>query len=140
MQNVFVYGSLLFTEITIKLTGKSFKISPAELPGYKLYCVKGSDYPAIIQQECSKTFGLVIKNVDELSLNIFSHYEANEYEKRRVTVMMNNKPKDVLTFVWAKGCDFLEEREWHLLQFQENSLEHYLNVVIPETLEDFKKG
>lgn len=139
MQNVFVYGTLLFPEITKKLTGKTFKISPAELPGYKLYCVKNSDYPAIIRQKDSVTEGLVLENVDEFSLNIISFYEGDEYEKEKVTVNLNGKATDALTFVWVHGSEFLENKEWDFRGFEKSGLEHYLDVVIPETLEVFYK-
>jgi gamma-glutamylcyclotransferase (GGCT)/AIG2-like uncharacterized protein YtfP len=49
MQNIFVYGTLQSPEIIKKLTGKSFKNTPAVLEGYKRYWVKESDYPAVIQ-------------------------------------------------------------------------------------------
>lgn len=140
MQNIFVYGSLLFPEITKKLTGKSFKTLPAILEGYKMYSVKGCDYPAIIQQEGSKTVGLLIENMDNLSLAIISFYEGNEYEKEQVTVNSDGKSTTALTFVWMNGNEFLENKEWDFQHFEKTSLEYYLNEVIPETLEEFHRN
>lgn len=137
MQHIFVYGSLLFPEITKKLTGKSFKTFPAILEGYKMYGVRDCDYPAIVQQEGSKTVGLLIENMDDLSLAIISFYEGEEYEKRQVTVNSDSKSTDVLTFVWVNGYEFLVNEEWDFRKFEKSSLEHYLDVVIPETLEAF---
>jgi len=139
MQNIFVYGTLQSPGIVKKLTGKSFKSKPAVLPGYKRYCVKDCDYPAVIQQNDTETTGLVLENVDELTLDIISFYEGDEYEKRQVTVLMNGKPKDALTFVWVKGNEFLENKEWDYYGFKKNRLEHYINVVLPDTLEEFFK-
>lgn len=138
MQNIFVYGTLLSTVILKKLTGKSFKTSPAVLPGYKRFCVKDGDYPAIIQQEGSKTVGLLIENMDDLSLAIISFYESDEYEKKKVTVNSDGKSTTALTFVWVNENEFLVKKDWDLNDFEETFLEHYLEVVIPETLEEFQ--
>lgn len=137
MRDIFIYGTLQSPEIVKKLTGKSFKTSPAVLKGFKLYSVKESDYPAIIEQNDSETIGLVLENVDDLSLDIISFYEGDEYEIRKVTVLLHGKPEVALAFVWVKGYEFLENKDWDLDIFEESFLEHYLEVVIPETLEAF---
>jgi gamma-glutamylcyclotransferase (GGCT)/AIG2-like uncharacterized protein YtfP len=139
MQNIFIFGTLLSPGILEKLTGKSWKTSSAVLFGYKRYCVKNRDYPAIIKQEDSKTVGLFIENMDDLSLAVVSFYEGDEYEKEKVTVTLNEKSVPALTFVWVNGNECLENREWDLQYFEKTSLENYLDVVIPETLEAFYK-
>lgn len=137
MSNVFVYGTLQSTEIVKKLTGKSFKSTPAVLTGYKRYCVKDCDYPAIIQQNDAQTTGLILENVDDLSLDIISFYEGDEYERKKVTVHMNGKFKDVLTFVWVYENVFLENKVWNLHYFERTLLDHYLNIIIPEIMKEY---
>ena len=139
MQNIFVYGTLLLPAILERLTGKSFKTSSAVLSGYKRFCVINCDYPAIIRLDDSKTMGLIIEKTDDSTLAVLSFYEGDEYEIRKVIVLLNGKPEDALTFVWVKGNEYLEDKEWDLTNFEINSLEHYLNEVIPETLEAFFK-
>lgn len=140
MQSIFVYGTLLSPEITSKLTGKSFKMTPAVLPGFKKYCVKENDYPAIIPMDDSNTSGMVLEDIDDSSLNVISFYEGDEYVKKKVTVLLNDTPKKVLTFVWVKGQNLLENREWNFQNFQKTKLKYYIDVVIPETLEAIKNG
>jgi gamma-glutamylcyclotransferase (GGCT)/AIG2-like uncharacterized protein YtfP len=140
MQNIFVYGTLQSPEIIKKLTGKSFKSTPAVLQGYKRYWVKESVYPAVIQQIDEQTTGLVLENVDDLSFDIISFYEGDEYGKKKVTVNLNGIYKDVLTFVWVNGNEFLENKDWNLDNFEETFLEYYLEMVIPETLETFHRN
>jgi len=137
MPDIFVYGTLKSPEIVKKLTGKLFKTSPAVLKGYKRYCVKECDYPAVIQQNDVETIGLVLENIDDLSLDIISFYEGDEYEKMQLTVNMNGKSTDVLTFVWVNGNELLDKKKWNLQKFEKTSLQYYLNKVIPETLEAF---
>ena len=140
MQNIFVYGTLLSPEIITKLTGKTFKTTPAVLSGYKKYCVKDFDYPAVIQIDDSITSGMVLENVDDYSLYVISFYEGNEYEKLKVNINLNDESKEVLVFVWVKGQELLENKEWDFHHFQKNKLKYYIDVVIPETIEAIKNG
>jgi gamma-glutamylcyclotransferase (GGCT)/AIG2-like uncharacterized protein YtfP len=139
MQNIFVYGTLLSTEIVKKLTGKMFKIQAAVLPGYKVYRVEEYDYPAIIQYDGSETNGLIILNVDDSDLEVLSFYEGDEYEKKEVEVTVNGEISKAIAFIWKEDRNLLVNEVWDLVRFEENSLAHYLNVVIPQTLEDFCK-
>jgi len=138
MQNIFVYGTLLSPAILEKLTRKLLKTSPAVLPGYKRFCVKDVDYPAIIRVDGSKTNGLIIEKADDSTLAVLSFYEGDEYEIRKVIVLLNGKPEEALTFVWVKGNELLDDEEWDFQHFEKTFLEHYLEVVIPETLEEFQ--
>ena len=140
MQNIFVYGTLLSPEIITKLTGKTFKTTPASLSGFKKYCVKDCDYPAIIQMDDSFTSGMVLENVDDSSLNIISFYEGDEYIIQKVTIILNDMPEEVLAFVWVKKHELLENRKWDFHHFQRNKLKYYIDVVIPKMLEEIKNG
>lgn len=137
MQHIFVYGTLQSPEIVEKLTGKSFKTTRAVLPGYRLWCVEKSDYPAIIKNENAETKGLIIEDVDDLSLNIISFYEGDEYEIQKVTVLVDEKPVSATAFVWAKEIELLTDMDWDFQRFKLESLAYYLNVLIPDMLKDF---
>lgn len=138
MQHIFVYGTLQSPEIVEKLTGKSFKTTRAFLPGYKLFCVKDADYPAIVINEHAETKGLIIEDVDDVSLNIISYYEGDEYEIQKVTVWVDEKPLHAIAFVWAKKVELLKCMDWDFQRFKRESLAYYLNEVIPQTLEEIK--
>jgi gamma-glutamylcyclotransferase (GGCT)/AIG2-like uncharacterized protein YtfP len=139
MQNIFVYGTLMSEPVLNKLTGKSFQSKPAILTGYKRYCVRECDYPAIINDADSETKGLVIFNVEDSDLEVFSFYEGDEYEKKWVEVIVNGEISRVVAFIWKKDRKLLEDKSWDLIRFENNSLEHYLNFVIPVTLKEFRK-
>ena len=138
MQHIFVYGTLQSPQIVEKLTGKSFNTTRAVLPGYKLFCVKNADYPAIVKNENAVTTGLIIENADNASLAVISFYEGDEYEIQKVTVLVDGKPVPALVFVWAKSIELLENREWDFQRFKRVNLEYYLNEVIPETLKKLR--
>lgn len=135
MQHIFVYGTLQLPEIVKKLTGKTFNSIPAVLPGFRCCCIKNRDYPAVTPDDNAETAGLLLEKVDDFSLKIISFFEGDEYQLQKVTVLINGKSQVVQSFVWAKGLELLEDREWVFHRFEKESLEHYLNVVIPEFLE-----
>ncbi len=139
MQNIFVYGTLQLPGIVEKLTGKLVSTIHAVLPGFQCYCVKDSDYPAIVEKENAETKGLLLENTDDKSLEIIAFYEGEEYEIQKVTVFADGQPLEAITFVWKNEKSLLEDKEWDSNQFKKESLELYLSVVIPETLEGFKR-
>ena len=139
MQNLFVYGTLRSSEITEKLTGKTFKTFPAVLAGYRIYCVKNCDYPAIISELGAETKGKIIVDVDDSDLKIFSNYEGDEYEKKVVKVLCNNKYEDALAFVWSKELQLLEIRNWDFKDFQNNWLKFYLDEIVADTTDALYK-
>lgn len=63
---------------------------------------KGVRLSGINNQNDTETTGLVMAHIDALSIDIISFYEGDEYEKREVTVHLNGKSMDVLTFAWVK--------------------------------------
>ena len=136
MQNLYVYGTLLSSEIIEKLTGKTFQTTHAVLEGYKMYCVKNCDYPAIISELCAETKGKILFNVDDSALKILSDYEGDEYEKRFVKAFCNGNFEDAITFVWAQELHLLENRDWDFEDFQKNRLQFYLDEIVPESIED----
>jgi gamma-glutamylcyclotransferase (GGCT)/AIG2-like uncharacterized protein YtfP len=127
MQNLFVYGTLLSSELREKLTGKPSATIPAVLKDYKMYCVKNCDYPAIISEKGAETNGKILFNVDDFDLQILSDYEGDEYQQKKVDVVSNEKMVDALTFVWIKGNESLVNREWDFEYFRRNRLKFYFD-------------
>jgi gamma-glutamylcyclotransferase (GGCT)/AIG2-like uncharacterized protein YtfP len=125
MENLFAYGTLLFPEIVLKITGKSFKGNPALLKDYERRQVKGCDYPAIINMHGSIVNGVLLENVDEKSIQLLAHFEGNEYEKRKVEVIVNNVKTTAVTFVWNENMVHLSKNDWDIKVFKQNSLKFY---------------
>lgn len=139
MQNLFVYGSLQFPEITKGLTGKSFKTAKAKLAGYKRYSVFDADYPAIIKEDLSEVCGKVLFDVDAESLHIISFFEGDEYEIATSVVTVQNKKIPVLIYVWKGDKSILVANEWSKTTFKEESLTFYTKHIIPETVHAFNQ-
>jgi gamma-glutamylcyclotransferase (GGCT)/AIG2-like uncharacterized protein YtfP len=139
MQYLFIYGTLCFSEIIEKLTGKNGETIPAVLYGYKIRMVKGCDYPAIVKDSEEKVKGFLIKISDENTMKIIAFYEGKEYREENVKVNTNSGIEKAQVFVWDKSVDLLEDKDWDYQQFEKESLPVYLDKIIPETLEEYKK-
>lgn len=120
MQNLFVYGTLLFPEILQKITGKNFGSGEATLPGYRRHAVKNCDYPAIIQNKNEKVEGKLILNVDDESMKLLSDYEGEEYKKAEVEVQSGDSKIMAVVFVWCDSLDKLMENDWDENHFGEH--------------------
>lgn len=137
MMNVFVYGSLLFSEIADGLCGQALKTEDAILKGFDRFAVRGADYPAIIPKNNSEVSGKVLLNLKKNAIELLSFYEGDEYKITPVKVETTSAIIDAIAFVWIAGNEFLENVDWNLEQFKSESLEFYCDEIIPETLQAF---
>jgi len=77
-------------ELVEQLTGKIFKSEKAVLKGFKRYQVINEPYPAIVRDKSSEVDGLLLRNVDEKSMEIFVAYEGIQYKTKRVLVIVGD--------------------------------------------------
>jgi gamma-glutamylcyclotransferase (GGCT)/AIG2-like uncharacterized protein YtfP len=139
MTALFVYGTLCFPEIVEKLTGKSFQMEPAVLSGFQRKMIKNADYPAIIVNSNSVVEGIVLHDVDELSMKILSFYEGENYRCVELPVKLNEEFIRPKVFIWDSTIDELEFFDWNEDEFSMNSKKVYINKIIPETLLEFNR-
>jgi gamma-glutamylcyclotransferase (GGCT)/AIG2-like uncharacterized protein YtfP len=137
MQHIFVYGSLLFTEIVTGLTGKSFETKNAVLSDFRRCAVAGCDYPAIIPEKGRNVKGALLMNIDKKSIDIISFYEGDEYELLEVELFQNKEKITAGTFVWKGETSVLLSKEWDLEQFNLESKQFYIKKIVPATINSF---
>lgn len=125
MENLFVYGTLQFSQIVRRLTRKEFKTIPATLLGYKRGMVKGCDYPAIFEDFGSEVKGMLLENVDDVSMQQIIHFEGSEYEKIKVKVIACEETTEAFTFIWKNDTKLLENVDWDKEKFERESLKKY---------------
>ena len=136
MQHIFVYGTLLFSEIFEGLTSKSFQTENATLTGFKRCKVKGCDYPAAIPDLNAEIFGKVIFNVDVKSLKILAFFEGIQYRETKVFVTVQNQPIEVILYEWQDDYALLENQDWDMENFRKHALNFYVQKIVPETIQE----
>ncbi|WP_347839651.1 gamma-glutamylcyclotransferase family protein [uncultured Draconibacterium sp.] len=139
MANLFVYGSLLFSEIAEQLCGQKIKTANAALKGYARFALKGADYPAMIKKQNSLVYGKVLLNLTPEAVELLTFYEGNEYEIRPLRVELANEKKiNAFGFLWTGGDEYLEAFDWDKKHFELESLQFYVDDVIPSTLDTYR--
>jgi gamma-glutamylcyclotransferase (GGCT)/AIG2-like uncharacterized protein YtfP len=78
---VFVYGTLMYDEVSTRVVSGRYRRAPATLPGYRRCKVRGEEYPAIIADSAAAVDGIVWFDVSPNDLARLDTYEAQEYER-----------------------------------------------------------
>lgn len=125
MVHIFAYGTLQFPQIIKRLTGKNFAAEKAMLRGYRRLLVKGTDYPAVKKSRNSSVDGILLKDVDEKSLEQIIQFEGDEYEMVNVRVHVNGSETDAVVFAWIREDRLLDEKDWNQQKFESDSLRFY---------------
>ena len=148
--NVFVYGTLLFPEITQRLGivshGSSLKRLPAVLRGYQRETVAAraeANPPAIFEDSGGSVAGEVLLDITTESLQRLDWFEDVEHELyTRQSVQVEVQPKEptekmphtmeVFTYVCGQRIRHLLNGVWDPAIFRAKHLEWYLANVLPE--------
>ncbi len=139
MKHVFVYGTLLFSEILEGLTGDTSETREAKLSDYRRCSVKGADYPAIISQKGAFTEGKIVLNVDDYSFEMLRFFEGKEYLCIEVQVEAESENFNAWVFVWNDSVERLNDTDWDMSSFKRDTLSDYVQFVVPETHKEFKR-
>ncbi|KNA25318.1 hypothetical protein SOVF_007630 [Spinacia oleracea] len=141
--NVFVYGSLLADEVVQVLLNRVPSSSPATLPDYNRFSIKGRVYPAILPVENKKVLGRVLTGVTNLELDILDIFEDVEYvrDSVEVTIVDNLEKLQAYAYVWDnkndpdlyEDWDFEKWKVAHMKDFIEMTKEFVEEVEHPES-------
>ncbi|XP_021729255.1 AIG2-like protein D [Chenopodium quinoa] len=141
--NVFVYGSLLADEVVQVLLNRVPSSTPATLPDFQRFSIKGRVYPAILPVENKKVLGRVLKGVTNLELDILDIFEDIEYVRDTVEVtLVDNLGKlQTYAYVWNNkndpdlygDWDFEKWKSAHMKDFIEMTKEFVEELELPES-------
>jgi gamma-glutamylcyclotransferase (GGCT)/AIG2-like uncharacterized protein YtfP len=125
---VFVYGTLLIPAVMEAVTGKSFESTEAVLQGYARYRLKGRIYPGITKVPNRSVDGCVYHGIDNPVLGLIDAFEADEYQRVRVTVTGTDGVLiSANTYVITPAhSTLLTRQDWDLDGFVKKHLESYL--------------
>lgn len=141
--NVFVYGSLLADEVVQVLLKRIPSSSPAVLPGYHRFSIKGRVYPAILPVENKNVVGRVLMGITNPELDILDIFEDVEYVRDSVEVSLedNLEKRQTYAYVWDDKndpdlygeWDFEEWKEKHMIDFIKMTEEFVEELEQPES-------
>ena len=111
MNQLFVYGTLLYSDIQLKIINRTCIGDAAILYNYKRSQVIKQHYPGIIPKDESIVHGYVIQVNDE-ELLLLDDYEGDEYSLIHVQVMCHMEMMPVLVYVYKYPQKL--QGDWHL--------------------------
>ncbi|KAI3453948.1 hypothetical protein Pfo_010611 [Paulownia fortunei] len=128
--NVFVYGSLLADDVVRALLSRVPPSSPAILPNYQRFSIKGRVYPAIVPVEDKKVIGKVLLGITPPELHILDTFEDVEYERRIVDVFLEDSSEklEAHTYVWENKTDPDLHGEWDFEEWKLLHMEGFLKM------------
>ncbi len=124
---LFVYGTLTFSEILSKLLGKKHVSIPGLLENYKIKKFSNAEYPGIIADQNSNVSGKIIFGINEQDILILDAYEGVMYKRNILTVKASSKKYNCQVYVVDNNYrKRLSEEPWCPLNFRNNSLSSYI--------------
>ncbi|PIN23854.1 hypothetical protein CDL12_03422 [Handroanthus impetiginosus] len=130
ISNVFVYGSLLADDVVRVLLNRVPPSSPAVLPNYQRFSIKGRVYPAIVPAENKKVTGRVLLDITPPELHILDEFEDVEYERTTADVLLKDGSEKLqaYAYVWENKTDPDLYGEWVFEDWKVLHMEGFLNM------------
>lgn len=110
------------------VTGRSFRDVPARLRGFERFMLKGRVYPGISENSSGETLGRVYFDLDEASLARLDFFEADEYERERREVELEDETvTEAFVYIIPSGReDLLCSEPWDEAGFISERLDGFL--------------
>jgi gamma-glutamylcyclotransferase (GGCT)/AIG2-like uncharacterized protein YtfP len=128
---LFSYGSLEFSEVMCRVTGRSFPHEPARLAGWVRLRVRGASYPGLRARAGSCTLGTVWRELDAASLARLDRFESAFYERRTLSVR-TGAGEDVAAQVYVvaeANLAALSQEPWDKARFARESLRSFTRAL-----------
>lgn len=125
--NLFVYGTLIFEEILFALLQKRYISIPGLLRNHAIKKFSSAEYPGIIPDITATVSGKIIFDISQNDISILDTYEGIMYQRTKIAVSTNSEYYKCQTYlVKDRYKAKLSQAAWCPLDFQKNSLKHYL--------------
>ncbi len=126
--NLFIYGTLLDTDIAQKVCGSDLSGEAAILPEYRCYRLVGEMYPGIWPDSSGTVRGRLCQQVAAETLFLLDRYEGDQYERKDVVVVTGDKRKVNAQVYVLVSTDIheLSDEEWCYDNFVTKDKDAYL--------------
>lgn len=131
MHKVFVYGTLLASEIYQRVVGYAVPGVAAILHDYERRAIRRAPYPAIIPKHGSAVKGVLYGQVNERALKALDDYEGEWYSREMVEVEADGQGSCMaFTYVLRpQHRRLLASGEWSYDDFRRSHLRSYLATI-----------
>lgn len=129
MNNLFVYGSLMYEDVWTRVVNRHYKKQPAMLPGFRRLVVKGESYPGLVQSYSSAVEGFVYFDVTAQDIRRLDKFEGKYYIKRPVKVRtMDGREHKASVYIFARRYRrLLGTASWDPLRFGTTQLSNFIS-------------
>jgi gamma-glutamylcyclotransferase (GGCT)/AIG2-like uncharacterized protein YtfP len=119
MNPLFAYGSLMCDDIMQHVSGMPLAGAQGTLAGYRRFCLKGEDYPAMVPDPGGRVRGVIYLGLTPLAWDRLDRFEGEMYARQTVTVRLDDgRVMDAATYILRPTYrDRLEDTEWDYAAF-----------------------
>lgn len=124
---LFVYGTLQDSRVIRAITGREFNAVATTLSGYRRTRVKDADYPGITANVSTEVSGLLLTDVDTVSLEKLDTFEGDYYERLSVVVAdaLGNQHHCTVYVFKPQWLHLLTEEPWSLEEFKRTGYQRF---------------
>lgn len=129
MQNIFVYGSLMFEPVWQTLLRGRYEKHPATLADYRRSKMRGATYPGLRQCTGSNVEGVLVLRLSDSALAILDRFEGRDYQRQSVVVTTQDGLQ-VRCDVYLTRQEYqhlLSSSPWDAEEFQSFHLRRFLS-------------
>jgi len=133
MPPVFVYGTLLFAEVTSALGIRARRLTAATLPDYQRQTVRLSprgNFPAIVSRAGDSVTGALLQLDSQQDLDLMDEFEGTAegyYERRLVTVLAEQREQEAFAYVCGPPLQPFLDGAWDAELFRIQDLANYVH-------------
>jgi gamma-glutamylcyclotransferase (GGCT)/AIG2-like uncharacterized protein YtfP len=120
---LFVYGTLLFDEITEALLGRALARRPATVPGWRVAALIGVTYPALVARAGAGATGELLTDLSADETRILDAYEGSYYG---LALLAAADATPVWTYVRAPAAPPVAAGAWSRSAFARDHLAGFL--------------
>jgi gamma-glutamylcyclotransferase (GGCT)/AIG2-like uncharacterized protein YtfP len=123
---LFVYGTLLFSEITERVLGRLPQVDRAAAPSWSTRILTERTYPGLVPDKMAAAGGLLFMDLSDAEWALLDAYEGDEYERTTLTVVsQSGQPTEAEIYLLLDESIVTEDR-WTTQWFADLHLADFL--------------
>ena len=129
LNNIFVYGSLMYSEVWDKIVSESYLNCAATIKGYERFAIQNEVYPAVIKSKGSEVEGLIWKDVNDEDLARLNEFEGEYYVLQSEKAIDDQGSLIPVCFYLLKSQyhSILKNENWDIQRFESKNLPLFIS-------------